>query len=80
LLLTDLVMPDMNGRQLAEQILSELPSMKVIFMSGYTEDALVRVGGIENIALLEKPFTAEGLIRRVRQALDQVPSAGSVSH
>lgn len=71
LLLTDVVMPEMNGRELAEKIVAEFPSIKVLFMSGYTDDVLGRVGGVANVALLEKPFTPDALVRRVRAILDE---------
>jgi CheY-like chemotaxis protein len=70
LLLTDVVMPDMNGPELAKRILALDPQIEVLFMSGYTEDALVRVGGVQKVALIEKPFTPDALVRRVREALD----------
>jgi PAS domain S-box-containing protein len=70
LLLTDVVMPDMNGPELAKRIVALDPKIEVLFMSGYTEDALVRVGGVHKVALIEKPFTPDALVRRVREALD----------
>jgi CheY-like chemotaxis protein len=70
LLVTDMVMPGMNGRDLAETILAEYPVIKVLFISGYTGDMLLRVGGVADIALLEKPFTPDSLVRRVREILD----------
>ncbi|HEU5079770.1 MAG TPA: two-component regulator propeller domain-containing protein [Opitutaceae bacterium] len=70
LLLTDVVMPDMNGPELAKKILAMDSRIEVLFMSGYTEDALVRVGGVQKVALIEKPFTPDALVRRVREALD----------
>jgi|GEM_PF-1752719 len=70
LLVTDVIMPGMNGRELAEKLVAEYPSIKVLFISGYTDDALVRVGGLTNVVLLEKPFTPDSLVRRVREVLD----------
>lgn len=70
LLVTDVIMPDMNGRELAEKLVAEYPSIRVLFISGYTDDALVRVGGLANVVLLEKPFTPDSLVRRAREVLD----------
>ncbi len=74
LLLTDVVMPLMSGAELAQQLTALRPSMKVLFMSGYTDDtmALRRVATGE-IPLIEKPFSTEGLARHVRAVLDATP-------
>jgi signal transduction histidine kinase len=71
LLLADVIMPGMNGRQLAEVIRARRPGIKVLFMSGYTEDALHTQGMIEpGIALIHKPLRPGTLARHVRQVLD----------
>lgn len=76
LLLTDVIMPGMGGKQLAEQLTSLRPATRVLYMSGYPNDGIVRSGIlITGIALLEKPFTREILLRRVRQVLDEIPQA-----
>ena len=70
LVLTDLVMPEMGGRELASRLRIVSPSSRVLFMSGYTEDAVLRQSVIEPGALfLDKPFTFDTLIRKVREAL-----------
>jgi len=71
LLLTDVVMPGMNGRLLAEQLLPRQPGMKVLYMSGYTDSFIAGHGVLEpGTNLLHKPFTEEVLIRKVREVLD----------
>jgi PAS domain S-box-containing protein len=72
LLLTDVVMPEMNGRQLADHLKIARPEMAVLFMSGYTGAALGQRGEATEFAghLLQKPFTPDGLSRRVREVLD----------
>jgi PAS domain S-box-containing protein len=71
LMVTDVVMPGMNGRELAARLASLRPEMKVLYMSGYTDDAIVRHFVLEpGLAFLQKPFTQKVLARKVRELLD----------
>ncbi len=73
LLLTDVVMPGVNGRVLAERLGEVSPEMRVLFMSGYSDEAVHRHGQItDNAAFLEKPFTERALAHKVREVLDGV--------
>ena len=72
LLVTDVVMPHLGGRQVAEGILALHPEAKVLYVSGYTDDAVVRHGVLEaNTNFLQKPFTPASLAQKVRSVLDQ---------
>jgi signal transduction histidine kinase/ActR/RegA family two-component response regulator len=71
LLLSDVVMPEMSGPRLAEQLTMKRPQLKVLYMSGYTDDAIVHHGVLElGAAFLQKPITVETLSRKVREILD----------
>lgn len=72
LLLTDVVMPGMNGRMLADRLKAAQPGLKVMYMSGYTDDAIIHHGVLDSGAIfIQKPFTTDMLIRRVRETLDR---------
>jgi PAS domain S-box-containing protein len=72
ILFTDIVMPEMNGRQLAEKALEKLPNLKVLFTTGYTRNAIVHNGVLGvGTAFLQKPFTVDELAAKLRQVLDQ---------
>ena len=71
LLLTDVVMPGINGRVLAERLAPLHPAMKVLYMSGYTDSFIAGHGVLEEgIHLLHKPFTEDALMRKIRELLD----------
>ena len=75
LLVTDVVMPEMNGPQLAEHLRAIRPGLKVLYISGYTRDALVNRGVLEEgVSLLAKPFMPDELIDWVRKMLDEEPA------
>lgn len=72
LLLTDVVMPQMNGRELAERLRHLRPNLKVMYMTGYTEDAVVRQGiSTADVVCLQKPFLPDMLARKVREVLER---------
>lgn len=72
LLVTDVVMPEMNGRELAERLRSMHPGLKCLFMSGYTANAIAHHGVLDQgVQFLQKPFSTDDLARKVREALDQ---------
>ena len=77
LLLTDVVMPGGSGRELAELLIAVRPELRVIFMSGYTSDVVLRRGVVEEaVRFLPKPFSPSALAYAVRRALDARPSRG----
>jgi PAS domain S-box-containing protein len=75
LLLTDLILPGMSGRELVDKVMELKPEIRVLFMSGYSDEAVARHGILEpGLAFLQKPFSRDALVRKVREVLD---SAGS---
>ncbi|WP_147041413.1 response regulator, partial [Skermanella aerolata] len=71
LLFTDIVMPDINGRKLADEALRRRPELKVLFTTGYTRNAVVHNGVLDpGVELIGKPFTLEELAAKVRAVLD----------
>ncbi|HOP64697.1 MAG TPA: PAS domain S-box protein, partial [Spirochaetota bacterium] len=71
LLLTDIIMPDMNGRELSQKILKIFPEMKILFMSGYTADVIAHQGILEEgVHFLQKPFSRKNLAAKVREVLE----------
>jgi two-component system, cell cycle sensor histidine kinase and response regulator CckA len=79
MLVTDLIMPQMNGRELAERVLEKCPDMKVLFISGYTDDCIIHRGVLDQrLPFLQKPFAPETFLSKVRAVLDAC-AAGSLT-
>jgi PAS domain S-box-containing protein len=71
LLVTDVIMPQMSGSEVAERLMHERPHMKVLYISGYTDDAIIHHGVVQQgAAFLQKPFPPDALVHKVRQVLD----------
>ncbi|HTG02418.1 MAG TPA: response regulator, partial [Nitrospirota bacterium] len=71
LVMTDVVLPEMNGRELVKRLLARYPNVKSLFMSGYTADVIAHHGILEEgIHFIPKPFTIDGLAVKVRKALE----------
>jgi PAS domain S-box-containing protein len=71
LLLTDMVMSGISGHELADRLKTKLPGLKVLYMSGYTDNAIVHDGVLDiSVAFMQKPFTVETIVHKVRQVLD----------
>ena len=72
LLMTDVVMPEMNGRDLAKRLISLHPNLKRLFMSGYTANVIARHGVLEEgVHFIQKPFSKNALAAKIREALDE---------
>jgi PAS domain S-box-containing protein len=75
ILVTDVVMPHLSGRELASRITSERPNVKVLFISGYTDDSIFRHGVLEGgVAYLQKPFNLKSIAQKIREVLDGQPA------
>jgi signal transduction histidine kinase len=73
MLLTDVVLQDTNGKELYHKVKALCPDIKVLYMSGYTDDVIVHHGVLEEgISFIQKPFSVQGLLRKVRQVLDTI--------
>ncbi len=70
LLLTDVVMPGLRGPEVAARVAASRPTIEVLYMSGYADEALLGAAALDERALIEKPFAVEALVRRVREALE----------
>jgi PAS domain S-box-containing protein len=76
LLITDVVMPRLSGRELATRLAAKRPGLKVLYISGYTDDSIFRHGVLEGgMAFLQKPFNLKSIAQKVREVLDDVPEA-----
>lgn len=76
LLVTDVIMPELNGRELARRLRGHLPGLRTLYISGYTANVIAHHGLLEDgIVLVEKPFTRQQLAEKVREALTQTTGA-----
>ena len=80
LLITDVIMPEMNGRDLAKNILSLYPNLKRLFMSGYTADVIAHHGVLDDgVNFIQKPFSLESLGAKIREVLDEAKGGAHLS-
>jgi CheY-like chemotaxis protein len=80
LVVTDIVMPEMGGRELADRLRADRPELKILFISGYTNDEIVRRGVSESdMDFIQKPFSSDDFLRRVREMLDGEPSSSEAA-
>jgi CheY-like chemotaxis protein len=79
LLVTDVIMPESGGRELAEGALKLRPAMKVLYISGHTEDTVLMEGILQGTPFLQKPYTPLALARKVRETLDAAGRAATQS-
>jgi PAS domain S-box-containing protein len=77
--LADVFLPGMTGREIVERLCQRRPGMRIAYMSGYGDDALVPLGPLGTAAFIEKPFSAESLAQTIREVLDGVPRRGQSS-
>jgi two-component system cell cycle sensor histidine kinase/response regulator CckA len=70
LLLTDVVMPEMLGYELSRRLEKSMPDMKVVYMSGYTEQSIIQRAALRGASFIQKPMTPDAIVRQIRQALD----------
>jgi CheY-like chemotaxis protein len=76
LLLTDLILPKMSGRELAERVAAQHQSIRTLFISGYTDDEVIRAGVLDRrAAFLQKPFSTDVLLQKVREVLGRAAAA-----
>ena len=81
LLLTDVVMPETSGKEVADRLLTMRPEIKVLFMSGYTDEAIVHHGVLDaKVQFIQKPFTPVALAKKVREVIDSNGSNGVATH
>jgi|GEM_PF-1215554 PAS domain S-box-containing protein len=75
LLLTDIIMPKMSGRELADCMIQSHPNIKILYMSGYTDNGIIHHGILDqDVYFLQKPFTSEALLQKIREVLNDVPT------